>query len=178
MEQIMEYEFTLKFKVEPEKTSEDDIHVRLGEAGCTDALVGLGLPGYVGLEFIREAGSAEEAILSALADVKKALPGATFVEAGPDFVGLTDVADLLGMSRQNMRKLFISHAASFPPPVHGGASMVWHLAQVLEFLKTRAYEFTPSVLEVATASMQVNIAKERTLLDARLDERLRRQLAA
>jgi biotin operon repressor len=26
-------------------------------------------------------------------------------EAAPDFVGLTDVAELTGMSRQNMRKL-------------------------------------------------------------------------
>ena len=174
----MEYEFTLKFKLADPEMSEDDIHLRLGEAGCTDALVGLGLPGYVGLEFIREAGSAEAAVLSALADVKTALPAAALVEAGPDFVGLTDVADLLGMSRQNMRKLFIKHAISFPPPVHGGAAMVWHLAQVLEFLREREYEFSESVREVAMTSMQVNLEKERALLDARLAEKVRRQLRA
>ena len=94
----MEYEFNLKFKLGPDELSEDEIHPCLGEAGCTDALVGLGLRGHVGLEFIREASSAEEAILSALADVRKALPKATLVEVGPDFVGLTDVADMVGVS--------------------------------------------------------------------------------
>jgi hypothetical protein len=69
----MEYEFSLKFKLAPEDASEDDIMARLGEAGCTDALVGLGLPGYVALEFIREADSAEEAMASALRDALRAL---------------------------------------------------------------------------------------------------------
>lgn len=170
----MEYQFTLKFRLDAEDLSDDDLHLRLGEAGCTDALVGLGLPGYVGLDFIREAPSAEEAILSALADVKAALPKARLVEAGPDFVGLTDVADLLGMSRQNMRKIFVSNATTFPPPVHGGVSMVWHLAQVLAFLKDQDYEFAQAVLDVAATSMQVNLAKEASLLDTRLDKKLRK----
>lgn len=174
----MEYQFTLKFKLEANALSDDELHVRLGDAGCTDALVGLGLPGYVGLDFIREAGSAEEAIFTALADVRKALPNARLVEAGPDFVGLTDVADLLGMSRQNMRKIFVNNAATFPPPVHGGVSMVWHLAQVLAFLREQDYEFAEAVLDVAATSMQVNLAKEACLLDARLDKKLRKQLAA
>src|SRR5665647_3645810 len=88
----MEYKFNLKFKLAPEKTSDANIMKHLGEAGCTDALVGLGLAGYVGLDFIREADSAENAILSALADVKTALPMAKLVEVGPDFVGLTAAA--------------------------------------------------------------------------------------
>lgn len=159
----MEYEFNLKFKLTTSDLSEDDIMECLS-TDCTDALVGLGLPGYVGLDFVREASSAEKAILSALADVQKALPDAELVEAGPDFVGLTDVADLIGMSRQNMRKLFVNNAIAFPAPVHGGSSMIWHLAQILPFLKEREYPFAQSVQEVALTTMRVNIKREAALL--------------
>lgn len=166
----MEYEFNLKFKLAEVAANDDRIMECLGRAGCTDALVGLGSQGYVGLDFIREANSAEDAIRSALADVKRALPTAILVEAGPDFVGLTDVADLVGVSRQNMRKLFVRNAAVFPAPVHGGSSTIWHLAQVLHFLKERQYQFTQSVLDVALAAMRVNIKKENGLLDPIIEE--------
>ena len=62
----MQYEFNLKFKLGVGGINHDEIMRRLADAGCTDALVGLGLPGYVGLEFIREADSTLDAILSAL----------------------------------------------------------------------------------------------------------------
>src|SRR5439155_384770 len=81
---------------------------RLGAAGCDDALVGIGQPGRIALEFTREAHSAEAALVSALTDVKRAIPSARLIEAAPDFVGLTDVAEVVGMTRQNMRKLMIS----------------------------------------------------------------------
>lgn len=172
----MEYEFNLKFKLASGDNDHDAIMQRLGDAGCTDALVGFGVPGYVGLEFVREAGSAEDAILGAARDAQAALPGSQLVEAGPDFVGLTDVADLLGMSRQNMRKLFVGNEA-FPAPVHGGPSSVWHLAHVLVFLKERQYEIAPAVLEVAVTTMHVNLSKEKTLVDRRLAERMQHLFA-
>ena len=81
----MEYEFTLKFKLPISHTDADAVVERLGEQGCTDALVGLGQAGYIGLDFVREAQSAEAALLSAIDDVKHAVPGAVLVEAGPDF---------------------------------------------------------------------------------------------
>ena len=87
---------------------------RLGEAGCDDATVGVGQPGRVALLFLAKATSAFEALVSALKDVKRAVPSARLVEAGPDFVGLTDVAEVAGVSRQNMRKLMLSHAIDFP----------------------------------------------------------------
>lgn len=45
---------------------------------------------------------AADAILGALRDVTRAIPGAALVEAAPDFVGLTDVARFLGCSRQSL----------------------------------------------------------------------------
>lgn len=174
----MEFEFNLKFKLLAEDANDDQVMECLGGAGCTDALVGLGTAGYVRLDFIREADSAEAAIVSALADVKRALPMAMLVEAGPDFVGLTDVADLVGMSRQNMRKLFVNNSAVFPAPVHGGTSMIWHLAQVLHFLRERQYQFTQSVLDVALTAMHVNIKKENALLARTIEENPSQRLVA
>jgi hypothetical protein len=79
----MEYEFTLKFKLPASEADTDAVIERLGEHGCTDVLVGLGQSGYIGLDFVREALSAENALLSAIDDVKRAIPTAVLVEAGP-----------------------------------------------------------------------------------------------
>ena len=175
----MEYAFTLKYKLPADVAApEEELMLRLGDAGCTDALVGMGLPGYVSLEFDREASSAMDAMLSALKEVKMALPHAELVEAAPDFVGLTDIAELAGVSRQNMRKLFISYPAMFPPPVHGGSAMVWHLAPVLQFMRSREYAISPAVFDVAYAAMQVNLSKEMRLLNAKVGDRINRHLPA
>ena len=74
---------------------------------------------------------ARAAMLSALADVQRALPEAKLIEAAPDLVGLTDIANLIGVTRQNMRKLMLGHGASFPAPLHEGSASVWHLADIL-----------------------------------------------
>lgn len=63
----------------------------------------------IALELKREAESAQAALVSALGDIKGAIPSATPIEAAPDFVGSTDVADVIGVARQNMRKLMVSH---------------------------------------------------------------------
>ena len=77
----MEYEFKLTYRIEGECPDADQLMNKLGDAGCTDALVGLGVAGQVSLEFIREADSAEEAILSAIKDVQSAIPNARLIEA-------------------------------------------------------------------------------------------------
>ena len=68
----------------------------------------------IALNLTKEARSASEAVSSSRSDVKKALPEAKLIEATPDFVGLTDIADILGCSRQNIRNLYIKYQASFP----------------------------------------------------------------
>lgn len=131
------------------------------EAGCDDALVGLGQPGRLALEFTRKAESAQAAVRSALADVKRAVPSAKLVEAVPDFVGLTDVAEMIGVSRQAMRKLMLSHAATFPAPAHEGSAAIWHLAEVLGWLEVKGgYALEPTMLETARATLEVNLTKE------------------
>jgi len=112
----MEYNFILKYQIDHGEDAGDSIAERLGGGGCDDALLGLGQPGRIALNFCRQAKSAEKALLSALSDVKAALPEAVLIEAAPDFVGLSDVADSVGVTRQNLRKLMLQHHASFPLP--------------------------------------------------------------
>src|SRR5579864_8010372 len=131
----MKYDFTLKFQFATTELDADLLVEQLAEAGCDDALVGVGLPGRIALDFTRGASSAQAAIMSAIADARRAIPAARLVEVGPDLVGLTDVAELVGVTRQNMRKLMLSHAADFPVPVHDGSSALWHLAHVLQWLR-------------------------------------------
>ena len=163
---MTEYQFTLKFSLNSLEANIDELVERLGEAGCTDALVGIGQPGRIGLDFTREAKSASAAVQSALADVKRAIPNAELIEAAPDFVGLTDIAMLLGFSRQNMRKLAVQANSMFPPPVHEGMPTIWHLATVLDWLKSRGnYEIDDSLWEVAKTNRHFNLAKELHNLD-------------
>ena len=161
----MEYTFTLKYQLADDDRHPTALVERLGDAGCNDALVGVGQPGRLALEFTREADSAEAAVRSALADVRSAVPGARLIEVAPDFVGLTDVADIVGVSRQNMRKLMQTHTGSFPVPVHEGNSSIWHLADVLAWLQAKGgYSLDQDVLEVARVALRVNVAKERRRL--------------
>lgn len=169
----MEYTFTLKYQLADDDRDAEALVERLGEAGCDDALVGIGQPGRLALEFTREAGSADEAVRSALADVRRAVPSAKLIEVAPDLVGLTDVADIVGVSRQNMRKLMLAHPGSFPTPVHEGSASIWHLADVLAWLQARgSYSLAKGVLEVARVALQVNVVKEAQRLSGAAEEEL------
>lgn len=64
-----------------------------------------------------EAVDAGIVVCRALASVRIAVPWAKRIEVVPDLVGLTDVADIVSVSRQNMRKLMLAHPGSFPAPV-------------------------------------------------------------
>ena len=164
----MEYTFTLKYQLSEQDSDPDALVERLGDAGCDDALVGIGQPGRLALEFTRAADSAQAAVRSALADVKRAVPSARLIEMTPDFVGLTDVAEAVGVSRQNLRQLMLAHTDSFPAPVHEGSASIWHLAEVLTWLDAKGgYELERSTLEVSRIAVQVNLAKETRRLPAR-----------
>lgn len=160
------YEFTLKFSFPASESDMDELVERLGEAGCDDALIGTGQSGRIALDFAREADSAFDAISSAVTDIKRVVPDAKLIEATPDLVGLTDVADIVGCSRQNIRKIMVSSGGTFPPPVHEGKSAIWHLSSVLVWLKeSKSYQVADDLLEVASINMQFNVAKEMTAID-------------
>lgn len=156
---MSEYDFELSFTLPSDEADPEQYVEPLYEVGCNDALLGIGRRGSIGLMFTREAGSAEEGLLSAIKDVMGAIPGARLVEASPDLVGLSDVAELLGVSRQNVRKLIVDSSAKEPPAVHDGNPTLWHLAELLHWLRDqKAYKVDQRLLEVAETTMQVNLA--------------------
>ena len=158
----MELEFGMKFKIGQEGADPRELVERLADAGCDGAVIGTGKPGRIALEFAREARSAKEAIVSALRDVKRAIPD----------------AELIGVSRQNMRKLMLSHPDTFPAPVHEGSTSVWHLADVLQWLADRGdYAIEKPLLDVARVAMQINLAKEARALEAPVQKKVRALVA-
>lgn len=156
---MKDYVFTLKLRLPPGLSGEEAVE-RLGAAGCTDALAGIGLAGRLALEFTREADDARGAISSAVDDVLDALPGAEICEVGPDFAGLTDMADLLGLSRQAMRKYQLAYP-DFPAPVHDGSTAIWHFCDVLDWLaQSRGKALDPLLVEMAHAARDANFTRE------------------
>jgi hypothetical protein len=168
------YEFTLRFGLPSRGMDMDDVADRLYGGGCDDALIGIGHPGSVALDFTREASSAREAILSAIADVTHAIPGAPLIEVAPDLVGITDVAGLVGCSRQNIRKLMISEAGRVPPPVREGRPSLWHLSPILDWLvEEKGYAVAATLVDVAATAMQVNLAVDALHADSATERELR-----
>ena len=169
-----QYNFTLRFALGQHDADPNQFVDKLFEEGCDDALVGLGRRGHIALDFDREAPSADEALLSALAAVQRAIPNAKLVEATPDLVGLTDIANLLGFSRQYMRKLVVEKGADFPLPVHEGKPAIWHLSTVLSWLAdSKAREFDEALMEVARVNMQCNLIKEGAGVDRSISDRFK-----
>lgn len=174
---MTEYEFTLTYSLGSLATDADALVERLGGVGCDDALVGMGRSGRLALEFIRDAESAAAAVDSAVSDVRRAVPDAMLIEASPDLVGLSDVARLLGVSRQNVRKLILTGRVPGPGPVHEGRPTIWRLATVLRWLREeKRYPVSPGLLEVARATLQVNLAIQARDADRDAQRRIMRLL--
>lgn len=173
----MNYDFTLTFAVR--EPVPDDLADLLWAAGCDDALIGRGRPGRLALHFTREAASADQAVSTAVRSVRCVLPSSGLLEAAPDYVGLSDIADLVGVSRQNMRKFLVANPATFPGAIHDGNPSLWHLAPVLEWLKARkAYEIDARLLEIAVTNMDLNVMRQVELLLPRSPVGQRRRLLA
>ncbi|MDJ0651145.1 MAG: DNA-binding protein [Xenococcaceae cyanobacterium MO_188.B19] len=160
-----EYDFTLKFKLSEDLESEIYIN-QLYESGCDDALIGIGKPGYIALNFTREATSAILGISSAIKNIKAVIPNARLLNASPDLVGVTDIANLLGCSRQNIQKLISNDNRNFPTPIYEGAQSIWHLASVLTWLvEHKAYSINEHLIEISQATMMFNLAQQCQMLD-------------
>ena len=153
------YEFTLKFDLQNKDADPEQYVEALGGQGCDDALIGFGKFGSIALTFDRDAETAHAAISSAISDIKAVIPKARLCEAGPDLVGLSDIAKAIQCSRQNVRKLLVT-AENAPRPVHGGNPALWHLADVLKWLKVeKNYEIDETMLAVAELMMPLNALK-------------------
>lgn len=76
---MKEYKFTLKFNL-ADKTSNPESYIeRLAEAGCDDALIGIGQQGRIAFNFNREADNKLIAIQTAIQQIKFVIPDATLI---------------------------------------------------------------------------------------------------
>jgi hypothetical protein len=165
------YEFTLKFSLSDHSADPEQHLDALFEAGCDDATIGIGKRGAIALNFSREAVSAQDAVQSAIANVNKAIPGVELIEIAPDIVNLADMADLLGCSRQNLRKYAAGEVKTvktvFPEPIHSGATSFWHFCEIAAWLY-RYTELRPNqaLAEVARIAASLNLELQRKRIEA------------
>ena len=111
----MVFEFDLVFSLPRGNANEDALLDALFEAGCDDAVVGLGAPGLIAVSLERTGDDAEAVISDAATQVLSALPeGAELREVRPDLVSQADVAARLGVTRQALQK------RELPAPAVGG----------------------------------------------------------
>ncbi len=165
---MFKFDFVLRFKLPVNDSDPEEYLDALFEAGCDDAIVGIGLPGCVALNFCREASSAAEAIRSAIADVLSAIPGAQLLEIGPDLVNITDMAELLServspITRQAMRKYAFNQVAKaltpFPPAAVTSNTPLWHLHDALNWMVSNAKideETASPLVQTAVATFVLN----------------------
>ena len=159
------FDFTLTFALSKHSSNPEDFLDALFDAGCDDALVGTGMPGSIALNFSRSARSAEHAIRQAVSDVQKAIPDAVLLELKPDLVGITDIAELLGCSRQNIRKLAMGGNSNFPSPSVSGSVPLWHFYEVAAWMsrnsRVKIKPRAPDV-EVAKLAYEKNLEVQRS----------------
>lgn len=79
------YDFILRFDL-PDPTAESICFTdAIFEAGCDDAVVGVGLLGSIALDFSRAAPAAKDAVSSAIKAVTEAIPGVKLSEIRASF---------------------------------------------------------------------------------------------
>jgi len=155
---MSEYAFDMHFLLPGWDTDPESYLGRLLEEGCDDSTVGIGRRGHIVLMFDREAPTATDAVLSAVAAVKRAIPGAVLAEIGPDLVGFTDVAELLGCSRQNVRQLVYDSDVDPPDSIYSGRPTLWHLADLLTWLRDKKrYPVAGDLIDLAETNRQINL---------------------
>ena len=159
---MKEFNFELIFKLVDTQDSNEYLDV-LFENGCDDATISTGQLGMFSLSFTRESISALEAVESAINDVKKAIPSAKLVEATPDIVNISEISSILGHSRQYTRKLFNSDTSSLPAPIHIGNPSIWHLSEILDWLKSlgkQENKINENLFELSHITRQINIKRQ------------------
>ena len=88
--------------------------------------------------------------------------------ARPDLVGISEVAEITGVSRQNIRKLLLAHADTAPAPIHVGNPALWHLTDMLAWLAARlGYEVPDELADAANAAERINFEREMRRRSAR-----------
>ncbi len=153
------FQFMLVLKNVDENTPhlEDDLY----EAGCDDALVNY-RNGAVYLEFSREATSLEEAVVSAIKDVKTASTKVGVSRVSPEnLVTEAEIAKRLNVKRQTV-SLWVKgeRRKGFPPPVMrlSEKSPLWQWDEVAVWLFENKIIKDRNIVEGAIFIVNINAA--------------------
>jgi hypothetical protein len=125
--------------------------------GCDDALFSVS-GGVYEVEFDREAGSLEDAVATAIRDVRNARIGSRVVRVLPDdLVNANTIAERSGKTRQAVGLWRRGERGQgFPPPrAKVGESPVWSWVKVAEWLRSRG-ELDAHVVERANVLADAN----------------------
>lgn len=161
MNQAKTYQFTLVLKNVNEKTP--GIEDSLYDAGCDDALINF-RNGVVYLEFDREGSSIEEAVISAIKDVKSASIDVEVASVAPEnLVTESEIAKRLNLKRQTV-SLWIKGARrkAFPYPVMrlSEKSPLWNWNEVVTWLFKNKIINDIEIAEKALFFANINAALE------------------
>jgi hypothetical protein len=161
MNQTKTYQFTLTLKSVDEKT--DSLEDCLYEAGCSDALINF-RNGTVYLEFDRESSSFEEAVISAIRDVKSSSIDADVASVAPEnLVTESEIASRLDLSRQTI-SLWIKgeRRKLFPHPVMriSQKSPLWSWHEVVAWLFKNELIEDEEMIEEALFLANINAVLE------------------
>jgi hypothetical protein len=135
----------------------DEAADKLFEAGCDDGTFGIS-NGLYEIEFDREANSFEEAIRSAISDVKKAKIGSRILRVTPDdLVNANEIAERSGKTRQAVALWRHGERGSGFPPIKAivGKSPVWSWFFVSKWLCERG-DIAQAVVESAKVIAQID----------------------
>lgn len=156
------YEFELQFQLQPEEDPEQYLDL-LYEAGCSDATIGIGKKGHIGLLFYREASSSCSAIKKSLEEVFSVIPHAKLHQANPYLQNTNELAFEFGLTKQNMRLYTNNQAAKpdkpFPTPmITGTRTSYWLTIEVAIWLRDQAgFEVSPVKIDALAAIQALNL---------------------
>lgn len=149
---MSEYEFTLVIDAD---LDDDAILDRLFEAGCDDATFGMS-DGIGFGEFLREAPTFRDALMSAIYDLEVGARLPVLHVEPDDLVTMADIARRLNKSREYIRQLVLGRKGpgGFPPPVSHlqSRSSLWRWSDV----STWAGELDPEMQARARLIAGVN----------------------
>lgn len=161
MKSAKTFQFTLILKNVDENTPE--LEDSLYDTGCDDALINF-RSGAVYLEFDREASSLEEAVISAINDIKSASIDVEVASVAPEnLVTESEIAKRLNKNRQTV-SLWIKgeRRQSFPHPVMrlSEKSPLWNWSEVTQWLYKSNIISDNELVENALFLANINAALE------------------
>ena len=164
---MTEHEFTLVIDGD---LADEKVAATLFEVGCDDATFGI-IDGIGYGEFIREASTFADAVMSAIRQVESVASLRVMHIEPDDIVTMTDIAERLERTRESVRLLIAGQRGpgSFPPPISHSRerSRLWRWSDVAEWLG----QIEPEEEESARFMAAVNAALElRHRLDQMTDE--------